>query len=272
MKKFYLHSVVFCFVFLLSLSINSHAQEYSEDLSKAASALKTGDYEKARDLFKPLVEKVTGDDRETVMGYFETFLEVGEYADGLKEVDAYLQKSPDDPYLLNIKGRFHVITGEYGEAEKAFALARVQKFDYWRNILDLAELFDGLGRQWESRGFYNEIIYQYRLGNFSTPEHYSLAARAFTATGDPKEALDAFSTANKMDKENVTVLQWWGRLFEDKFNPDQAQANYEEALAINPKKADLYTDFARATESFAAIEDLANKALEFNPNSVEALR
>jgi len=119
MKKLFFYTGIFCFIFLLSLSINSYAQDYSEDLSKAASALRTGDYEKARGLFKPLVDKVTGDDRETVMGYFETFLEVGEYADGLKEVDAYLQKSPEDTYLLNMKGRFHVVTGNYGEAEKA---------------------------------------------------------------------------------------------------------------------------------------------------------
>ena len=270
MKKPFSYSGILYFAFLLSFPINSFAQDYSGDLSQAVSALKIGEYKKARGLFKPLVDKVTGDDREAVMGYFETFLEVGEYAGGLKEVESYLQKSPEDPYLLNIKGRFHVATGKYEEAQKEFAQARIRKFDYWRNILDLAELFDGLGRKWEASGFYNELIYQYRLSNFSTPEHYAYAARAFTAIGKPREALEAFTTANKLDKENVMVLQWWGRLFEDKFNPDQAQANFEEAMAINPNKADLYTDFARSTASFAAIEDLANKALGFNPNSVEA--
>ena len=76
------------FAFLLSFPINSFAQDYSGDLSQAVSALKIGEYKKARGLFKPLVDKVTGDDREAVIGYFETFLEVGEYAGGLKEVES----------------------------------------------------------------------------------------------------------------------------------------------------------------------------------------
>lgn len=262
--------VTVCVIILLFIPCFAAAQDYADALDEALLALKIGDYEEARKLFRPLLELDTGDDREKVMGYFETFLDVGEYTAGLEEIEKYLEKIPDDPYLFNMKGRLLILTGKYDEAEQEFIRSRMFKFDYWRNLYDLAEYYAKVGRRYEANGLYNELMFQYNRGNFKTALEVGYAAKAMAALGQIHEANSVFNAANSLEPDNVHILQWWAELFLDEFATDQAQANYEEALEINPSKADLYSGYARALENFGAMEEVALFALEKNPNCVEA--
>ena len=114
-------------------------------LDAANEALRTGDYREARRLFRPLVDSVTGDRREEITGYFETYLATGEYDDGLDEVNGYLETSPDDPYLLHMKGRFLDVKGEYDAAGEAYVSAWEKKNDYVRNLLAIGGLLEKTG-------------------------------------------------------------------------------------------------------------------------------
>ena len=271
MNRFrYIYVCVFLVLLCLLLSPSIKAQDYANDLIKAQTALKSGDYKTARELFEPLIEKVKQSDRMQVMGYFDTFAETGEYEAGLKEVETYLKKFPKDPYLLNYKGRLLTAVGKYREAEQAFMESRQGNIDYYRNIFDLAELFVITGRRYEANSLFNELIRLYNLSKFKTADDIAIAAKSFAALGKTHEANNAFREANKIDPQNIVVLQWWGNLFAEKFNTDQACANYEEAMEINSQKSDLYTDYARAVESFTAMEELAHTALKINPNNGEA--
>ncbi|KPK95980.1 hypothetical protein AMJ80_02535 [bacterium SM23_31] len=257
-------------IILLLIPYFAAGQDYTGALEDALVALKIGDYSEARKLFRPLLELDTGDDREKVMGYFETFIDIGEYTAGLEEIEKYLEKTPEDPFLLNMKGRLLILTGKYDEAEKAFIQSRMQKFDYWRNLIDLGEYYTKVGRRYEANSFYNELINQYNRGNLTSALEAGYTAKAMAASGQIHEANNTFNFANRIEPENVHILQWWAELFLEEFAPDLARANYEEALEINPSKADLYSGYARALENFAAREEMALLALEKNPNCVEA--
>jgi tetratricopeptide (TPR) repeat protein len=261
---------VFLFVILFFSPLLVLSQNTQEELTKAFAFLNRGDYQDARHLFKPLLEKAKNPDRLLITGYLDTYYETGEYSAGLDEITAYLQKFPKNPYLLNYRGRFFAAVGKYKEAEQAFIESRTFKIDYYNNLFDLAELFKSLGRRYEANSLYNEFINLYNTSKLKTAEEIALAAKSFSEVNKIYEANNAFREADKLDSKNVLVLQWWGNLFAEKFNPDQARANYEEALEINPQKSSLYTDYAHSVESFEAMEELAHTALKINPNNVEA--
>ena len=247
------------------------AQESSQDLEKAKNALQTGDYLEARRLFLPLLENTLMDDGEQVLDYFETFLALGEYNEGIDEVISYLNKVPDNPYLLHMKGRFLTAVGRYKDAEQAFIDAQKYKKDFLRNLLELGDLLEKTGQKIYAYRYYRQITSIYNQNRLRTAQPIGIAGKAFARLGDFHEANRVFKLAYELDSKNVQNLYWWAELFREKFNNADAQRTFEEAIAINPHSAELYVGYARSFESLSQREALANKAIEENPNCVDAL-
>ncbi|MFQ5571756.1 MAG: tetratricopeptide repeat protein [Rhodothermales bacterium] len=237
----------------------------------AEHALQTGDYPEARRLYKALLDAPDPATAEHTVGYFETFLATGDYRDGLRDIEARLAQTPDAPYLLSMKGRLLVAVGRYAEADQAFRKAGQQKPDYWRNALELADLLDLIGRRTQARRIYAALYNAYKQGEFTTAEELGIAGRSAAAMEDFHDANTAFRTAFQIDASDVQNLYWWADLFREKFNNADAQRTFEDALAINPNRADLFVGYARAFDSFARKEQLAREALAKNPNSVAAM-
>lgn len=244
------------------------AQETDERTTKAEDALQTGKYQEARRLYKVLLE---GGQPEAAEGYFETYLQVGDYEGGLSKVNVYLNRNKDDAYLVYTKGRLLAAVGRYEEAEEAFRTAGRLKPDYWRNALELAFLLDETGRKSIARSIYNALYQRYKQGIFRTPESLGVAGQAAARIDEYHDANAAHRTAYQLDERNVQNLYWWAELFRAKYNDPEAQRTFEEALNINPNRADLYVGYAQSFGSFALKEEWARKALEQNPNSVAAL-
>ncbi|MFC1490334.1 tetratricopeptide repeat protein [Candidatus Latescibacterota bacterium] len=249
--------------------LNSVAQD-SEALDAANEALCIGDYSEARKLYKPLVDSETGDLEEEITGYFETFLATGEYKDGLAEVNEYLEKKPDNPYLLHIKGKFYEAAGEYALAEEAYIHSWTMKNDFYQNLFSIGELFKKTGRKRDARSCYTMIVQDYRQNRPRTAKSLSLAAVSYARLDDFHEANSVFNLAYNLDPRNTQNLFWWADLFREKFNKADAQRTFEEAIAINPKSEKLYIGYARSFESLTGWEKMATQALEANPNSVDA--
>jgi len=260
-----------CAAVLCILSTPLPAQDIPQALDEAVRALRTGKYEDARELFRPFLDTLQGEDREAAMGYFETFIAVGDYSEGLQEVERMFEDSPDDPYLLNMYGRFLAETGRMGEAVDAFMRSREQQYDYWRNTIDLAGILKKTGRKRDAASLYNQVYFQYRAGDFRDAGNLSLAAVAAAGIGGFHDANQAFRTAHQLDPENIDNLYRWACLFYEKFNNADAQRTFEEAASVNPRNADLYTGLARTSGSFSTMEMLAQRAIEVNPNHVEAM-
>lgn len=247
------------------------AQDPADRGQAAVSALTQGDYPEARRLYKALLDDPDGRTPENVVGYLETFLDAGDYQDGLREAEALLARGSSDPYLLYMQGRLLRAVGRLDEAGAALERAVRHKNDFWRAGLELADLLYETGRRPEAQRIYEVIYQQYRRGTFTTAEDLSVAGRAAAAMEQFHDANEAFRTAHQLDATNVQNLYWWAELFREKYNDADAQQTFEDALTVNPHRADLYVGYARAFNNFARKEQLARKALEENPNSVGAM-
>ncbi len=256
---------------VLSGSLPVAGQDSLPELTKAKEVLNTGEYLEARDLFRSLLKDSSGDQGGKVLGYFKTFLAKGEYNEGMAELDAHLKESPDDPFLFHMKGRFLTEKGQYHEAETTFVRAGMSRPGFSRNFLELGDLMQITGRKDEASGFYRQIAAEYLRGGLRTAEAIGIAGRAFARLEDFHEANQVFRRAYEIDPRNIQNLTWWGDLFLEKYNNADAQRTLEEALSINQHNADLYVGYANSLESLSQKESLANKALEENPNCVDAL-
>ena len=86
------------------------------------------------------------------------------------------------------------------------------------------------------------------------------------------DANGAFRTLVAQHPRNAEYRVRWGRLFLERFQPDDAAKLFNEALAIEPKRADALLGLALvAADGFEAkAVELAHRALNADPHLVEA--
>ena len=234
------------------------------------SLLNSGAYDEARAHYGRLLQEARTPEAANITGYADTFLHTAEYVTGLEQVEALLIRWPQDPYVLAARGRLLWALGRLEEAEEALTSAIRAKGDYWRTGLELAELYVARGRQGPANRIFQVLRARYKNGLFTTAEDLALAGRAAAGLGEYHDANEALSTARKVDETHVQSLYWHAELFRVTYDVAFAQELYETALEINPRRADLYVGLARASGSFARKEDLAERALEHAPESVDA--
>ena len=252
----------------LTVALPSQAQEADTLVQAATSALNAGRYEEARAGFQAALEQGS---TETAPGFAEAFLAVGAYAEGLEAVEAFLEENPDSPHLHYAKGTLLVAVGRYERAEAAFREAAQRQTDLWPNVLAWGALMERTGRKAQAARLYEAIYRRYKQGSFRTSEAISVAGQAAAELEEFRDANDAFRTAYRLDGADVENLRRWADLFREQYNDADARRTYEEALALNPKRAELLVGLARAGLGFARQEELARQALEVNPNSTLAL-
>ena len=251
------------------------AQEAPLDVEKihrqAQQAFRSGQYKAARPLYQKLAEAADTSGGSYLLHYFETFASTGEYGEGLRRLANMLEEEPDNPYLLHIRGQLFTDVGRYDEAEAAFRRARRLRPGFWRNTFELGRLLERTGRSQQAADLYADIYRTYQQGQFSTADLIGLAGAAASHLEQFHEANRAFRTAYQMDPSHVQSLYWWGELFRTKYNEADARRTYKEALSVNPRHTDLLVGYAQSLGSFDQQEELLQKALRINPNSVPAL-
>ncbi len=237
-----------------------------EDITPAYTALQAGEYKEARSLYEDLLDDASNVASMDVVFFSETFLIPGDYQDGLNA----LADLPDNEFVLHARGTLYEELGQYQEAEAAYRASAEVKQDFWRNLLQVAELFTNTGRQSQAEELYNYIFRTFKNNELRTAEDLGVAGKAASRMGEFRDANTAFRTAYQLEPKNIRNLYWWAELFREKYNDADARRTYEEAIAANPNYAPVYVGYARSVNSFAQKEELANTALEKNPNSVEA--
>ncbi len=234
----------------------------------ASELLNTGQYSRARTEFQELLAPEAGD---AIEGYFETFLQTGDCEAGLAQAERFHSRWPNNAHVHYARGRLLWAVGRLAEAETAFVNAIRAKPDYWRAGFEVADLFTATGQEPRARGLYSTLRNNLRQGIFTTAADMAVGAQAAVRLEEYHDANDALSTALALDEGNVQHLLWHGDLYRITYDAAQAQALYEEAMAINPHRAELYVALAQATGSYARKESLARDALKKMPNSVDAL-
>ena len=107
---------------------------------KLIRALQSGEYNKARRLYKDRLENADSLKTMNVAYYAETFLAKGEYEEGLEAIDDLTRSDTDQPYILYAKGLFLDHMGRYEEAERMYFASVELKDDLWPNILALGRV------------------------------------------------------------------------------------------------------------------------------------
>ncbi len=251
----------FCTLFLVGYSPYTRAQT-------ASDLLNSGEYRQARSAFE---EDLSPDAGDAIEGFFETFLQTGDYDQGLAAVERYTSRWPDNAHIHYARGRLLRAVGRLAEAEQALIRAIQAKPNYWRAGLEVADLFTATGQGRRARGLYATLSNNLRQGIFTAASDLAVGAQAQVRLEDYHDANDALSTALALDEDNVQHLMWHGDLYRITYDAAQAQSLYEEALAINPHRAELYVALAQTTSSYERKEMLVREALNKAPRSVEAL-
>jgi len=118
---------------------------------------------------------------------------------------------------------------------------------------------------------YGTLHNNLRQGLFSTAEDLAVAALASARIERYHDANDARTTSLRLAPDHVQHLRWHGDLYRVTYDVAQAQALYQEALAINPHWADLYVALAQTTGSYERKESLVREALKQVTDHVPAL-
>jgi tetratricopeptide (TPR) repeat protein len=97
-------------------------------------------------------------------------------------------------------------------------------------------------------------------------------AEAFWGLGDFQAANDAFRAAHTLSPNDPYVKARWGRLFLDRYNPDEATRLFDEALKIDEQHVPALVGMAiAASQGFNPIAyELLDKAIKADPKHVEA--
>jgi len=100
----------------------------------------------------------------------------------------------------------------------------------------------------------------------------AVRAEGFWGLEDFERANDQFRLAVQQEPENAGYKVRWGRMFLERYQPVDAAALFEEALALDPQNAEALVGLAlAASEGFEAKAiELAEAALEADPTLVEA--
>ncbi len=266
------YSILVCSLFaLLAAREPAFGQAAPPPAESAEQAIRSGNFDQARAVYRALMESTGGKWTESTSGYFASYAETGDYAEGLAEINTYLKQDPENPYLLHMQGRLLAATGRYSEAETSFHEAARRKNDYWGNTLELGRLMEQMGRRQEAMGQYVQIYRAYKAGQFRSAETLGMAGQAAARLAQFHDANNAFRTAYQAEPGNIQNLRWWAELFHEKYNDADARRTYEEALDLHPHHAPLFVGYAQTVGNFALQEELAKKALAVNPRSVEAL-
>ena len=261
---------VFWFGLLLVLFMPVYNASAQSNNDEAYQALQSGDYDKARRLYRDRLDNADSLKTMNVAYFAETFLAKGEYEEGLEEINDLVRNDADQPYILYAKGLFLDHMGRYQEAEQMYFASVELKDDLWPNILALGDLLEKTGRRSQAAEVYNYIYRPFKNNAYRTADNLGIAARAAAGLGEFRDANSAFNTAYQLEPGHVRNLYWWADLFRVKYNDADAQRTLDEALQLNPEFAPLYTTYARSAKGFAQKEKLAQQALEKNPNSVDA--
>ena len=252
-------ALVLCVAIAVGIFASAAAAQSGQEL------LNQGQYDQAR---AALEDQSEGTDIEA---YFETYLQSGELAQGLRRADALLRRRPSDPYLHYSAGRLHMAQGDWDAAEAAYNQAINLKNDYWRAGLELADVLGLRGDDRRARRLYDVIDAHRRRGGFTTAEGLGISGRAAMRLENYHDANEALTTALRLESSNMQLLIWHGDLYAATYDEAYAQTLYEKALKINPNSADALARLATVTSGYRQKETLIARALELIDDYAPAL-
>lgn len=243
--------------------LNPSAQE---SLERGHELMLRGSYLAAVEVFN-----MVNDDfyqTQAALGLSQAHMQTGQYA----QAEAVLQRSIDDPAdspeLATSLAELYVMTGR---SELAMSLlAEVVDGQLNPPVRTLVQygLVQALRGEREGADVqFNSALARYDGGLVFASGDVAMVAVAARQLDEFHDANALFSEAVRLDGNNLEALVLWGDLFQEKFNDEDAQINYNEALEVNRRHAPALVGLARIESP----ERHLSRALDANPSSVAAL-
>src|SRR5579859_6238615 len=145
-----------------------------------------------------------------------------------------------------------------------------------RTRLALGELLIRAGRRAEAEPLLLEFAKEYSSDAIgaSDAEGLAMVGRAMHLLRHAKDANQAFKESVKADRARVQTHLWWAALFEDYYDPGDAEAEANEALKLDPRSAEAMVLLARLklddAFDFDAADKLVKDALAIDPHATGA--
>ena len=248
-----------------------------------AEALRSGEYAKAIELFAARIEEQPADVRAH-RGLVQAYRDTGRYREAERAIQEFERSFPASVELAHNLGEIYYATGRSGEAREAFqrSIAGAAP-DALSAEIALAVLDYERGRGPEAMERFDRFIDVYNLsgragkaGRLSSADLTAVGtACRYLGVGNPqlfKDALRAFDEAAAVDPLDLEPKIRAGELFLEKHNSTDAGATFQEVLTVNPHHPRALLGMARVMdfENSPEVLELVQKALEVNPQSVEA--
>jgi tetratricopeptide (TPR) repeat protein len=244
-------------------------------LPEAVVAARGGRYDDALAAFEAWSRESPDEPRGHRL-WVRTLLEVGRYAEAERVARRLVDAG--SPELLNVLGEALAATGQWDEAESMFSRAiAAEAPDALVAEVNRALVREHRGDREAAEAGYERLIDAYNSRVDLSAEELTAVAVACRQLGpsDPqlyKDALRAFDEAIAADPSDLTPRVARGALYLEKYDSVSAKDALEPVLRVNPSHPDALLAMARAMDFDGArgALKLARKALEVNPNHVEA--
>ncbi len=249
----------------------------SDNYTQGMAALRSGEYEKARQHFESALNDKTNQE-ESRAGLLRVLRITGRYQEAVKRSEEFLLAHGASALLLLEGGRIHTATGDYARAEahlrQSMILAPRGSTEQMDATRALAELLEQIGRAAEARQLWNRLIQGYKPGSLYGSQRLGDIAVAAWRQGYIQDAKDIFidATDPKRGEVSLEALVNFGYLFLEKYNATDAMEIFKECLGINKSFPDALIGMARAKkyENDLEVEVYSRAALNVNPNLVSA--
>jgi tetratricopeptide (TPR) repeat protein len=255
---------------LVGCSLGPRADAQSTD--QGWSDLKQGQYSQAIETFTKILQSEPNH-LPAQHGLLRAYLETGQYDKAEEAVSNFLAARPQDQTLLNLHGEIYFSTGRYNEALTEFKkAANSEGPTALRAKLNAGMALNTLGKTEEAEPIFRQFISFYNSQPVTSAEELTLVARAITFLEQYHDANDLYLDAVAADPTYVEAYLNAGELYVEKYNYAEAASFFRDALKVNPNSARAHLGLAHSKriDGGPEVEHAVARALEINPNFVEA--
>ncbi len=263
------NSVYACFICVLFPRLAVSAA----DLSKAHTLLMHGRYEEAAEVFRPQ----SAADPQAALGIAACQEAQGKLAAAEKTLKPLAEKHADIQALL---ARLAFQRGDYEEARRRVAETLKLAGVHPLGLYIKAELDRTSGRIDEAERGYHRLIEFYNNHDVKKPDAFRWVGRAAAQYARWNRLSDQFDfLVNELYPESLKLdADYWpahfeaGLLFMEKYNRADAAKEFQLALEINPRAAEVHAAMAQLAMGDFHLEQAEaslRRAAEINPNLPE---
>ena len=247
-----------------SVAANQSGQEL---LDRGHELLLRGSYLAALEVFSQINDEFY--QAQAVLGVSQAHMETGQYGLAEAALKREISEPADSPQLATRLAELYVMTGRSQQAEALLASVVVGQLNPpVRTMVQYGLVLRLRGDRDAADEQFNAALARYDNGLVFDSADVAMVAVAARQLDEFHDANALFSEAVRLDSNNMEALVLWGDLFQEKFNDQDAQRNYNEALEINRRYAPALVGLARIESP----ERNLSRALDANSRSVAAMQ